>query len=148
VSKRTQIGLLSILLLLMMLCMTFAAINTVQSIHDFQLQYNDVKAENVNTLRPWMTIPIVSHVYHVPEDDLCSALSIKETDPLRRATLYEIADRRKKPIDQVVYTLQSTIQTYRTKHPHSHQYPRLSQLERTRWSPTLLAMPSQEETNG
>ena len=146
-SKRTQLGLLSILLLLTLLCTVFATINATQSVHNFQKQYTNAKTENVNALRPWMTIPIVSHVYHVPEDELYNALSIAKTDPLRQATLYEIANHRKKPVDQVVHTLQQTIQTYRNKHPLPHQHPHLSILEWTRWSPTLSATSTQEETN-
>lgn len=148
VSKCAQTGLLSVLLLLTLLCMVIATINAAQSIHDFQLQYNNARAENVNALRPWMTIPIVSHVYHVPEDNLCKALNIAKTDPLQRATLYEIAAHRQRPVEQVVHTLQYTIQTYRTKHPLPHQRLYLSTQGQTRWPPTLSAMSTQEETNG
>lgn len=119
-SKSAQLGLLSILLLLTLLCMAIAIINATQSVHDFQLQYHNVNEENINALRPWMTIPIVSHMYHVPEDELGNALRIAKTDPLRRATLYEIANHRQKPVDQIVHTLQYTIQTYRTKHRYPH----------------------------
>jgi hypothetical protein len=148
VSKCAQIGLLSILLLLTLLCTVFATIHAAQSVRDFQRQYTMAKEENVNALRPWMTIPIVSHVYHVPEDELYTALNMASTNPLRRATLYEIASRRKRPVDQVIHTLQNTIQTYRTKHPLPHQHPHLSTSVRTRWSPTLSVMSTQEETNG
>jgi len=117
-SKRVQIGLLSILLLLMLLCTAFAAIGAVQSVHDFQQQYNDVRAENVRALHPWMTIPVVSHMYHVPEDELCRVLSITKADPLRQATLYEIADHKRRPVDQIVHTLQHAIQIYHHTHPH------------------------------
>jgi hypothetical protein len=146
VSRRKQIGLLSILLLLTLLCTVLAAIGAVQSVHNFQQQYNDVRAGNVRGVRPWMTIPVVSHVYHVPEDELCRALSIKKTDPLRRATLYEIASRKRRPVDQVVHTLQHTIQTYRRKHPQPNQSSHLSMLGSIGWSPTISAMSIQEET--
>lgn len=144
-SKRVQIGLLSILLLLMLLCTVFTAIDAVQSVHDFQQQYNDVKAQNVRAVRPWMTIPVVSHMYHVPEDELCRVLSITKNDPLRRATLYEIADKRRRPVDQVVHTLQRAIQTYRHKHPRLNKSAHPSTQVPAGWSPTISI---QEETNG
>jgi hypothetical protein len=145
-SKRLQIGLLSLLFLLMLLCTVFMAIDAVQSVHDFQQQYNDVKAENVRAVRPWMTISVVSRVYHVPEDELCRALKIAKTDPLRRATLYEIASRKQRPVDQIVHTLQHAIQTYRHNHPHVTQHAHLSTLEHTGWSPTISTTSIQEET--
>jgi hypothetical protein len=147
-SKRIQIGLLSILLLLMILCTALAAIDAVQSVHDFQQQYNDVRAQNVRAVRPWMTIPVVSHVYHVPEDELCRALKIAKTDPLRRATLYEIANRKRRPVDQIVHTLQHAIQTYRHSHPRVTPHTHLSTLEHAGWSPTISTTPIQEETIG
>lgn len=147
-SKRVQIGLLSILLLLMLLCTAFAAIDAAQSVHDFQQQYNDVKAENVRALRPWMTIPVVSHMYHVPENELCRALRIAKTDPLRRATLYEIADHRRRPVDQIVHTLQHAIQIYRHKYPHSNKSTYLSIPVPAGWPPTISIIPIQKETNG
>jgi hypothetical protein len=145
VSKRVQIGLLSILLLLMLLCTAFAAIDAVQSVHDFQQQYNDVRAENVRALRPWMTIPVVSHMYHVPEDELCGALSLAKTDPLRRATLYEIADRKRRPVDQIVHTLQHTIQIYRHIHPLANKTTPFSIFLPIGWSSTISTIPMQRE---
>jgi hypothetical protein len=112
-----QVGLLSMLLLLATLCMIIAAVNAVQSVHAFQQQYINAKAGNIASLRPWMTVPIVARVYHVPEEELCMALQIEKTDPLRRATLYEIASHKRKPVDQVVHTLQSAILNYRHQHP-------------------------------
>lgn len=147
VRKRVQIGLLSILLLLMLFCTVFAAIDAVQSVHDFQQQYNDVRAENVRAVRPWMTIPVVSHMYHVPEDELCRTLSIAKADPLRRATLYEIADRKRRPVDQIVHTLQHAIQIYRHTHPHANKSTPLSIFLPIGWPPTISTIPIQKEIN-
>jgi hypothetical protein len=72
----------------------------------------------VSTVHPWMTVHVISHVYHVPEDYLCSTLQIGTPSSVRHVTLYEIASRKKQPVDQVVQTIQHAILIYRKQHPH------------------------------
>src|SRR5579883_139829 len=118
VSEHTRLGLLSLLLLAALGIAALALVNTLQAAHDFQQQNSATRAGDVTAIRPWMTIPVISHVYHVPEDYLDYALNIARSDVLHRATLYEIAARRRQPVDQLIHTLQQAILVYRKQHPH------------------------------
>ena len=115
-SERTKLSIIGLLLLLILGVLIFTAVNTAQAVHNFQKQYSAVKVGDVGTIRPWMTLPVISHVYHVPEDYLSHSLIISDTTLLRKATLYEIADRKKQPVEQVVHTVQRSILTYRKEH--------------------------------
>ena len=118
-SERTKLGLLCFLLLLVLVLVAISAANTFQAVKSFQQQYSGAKQGDVTTIRPWMTLHVISHVYHVPEDYLDSSLKIAKTDPLHKATLYEIASHRKQPINHLIYTLQSIILVYRKNHRSS-----------------------------
>ena len=98
--------------------LAFTAASTFQAMRSFQQQYSAVKTGDVSTVHPWMTVHVISHVYHVPEDYLCSMLHIGSPGSVRHVTLYEIASRKKQPVDQVVHTIQHAILTYRKQHPH------------------------------
>ncbi len=112
-SERAKLGIIGLLLLLILGVLIFTAVNTAQAVHNFQKQYSAVKVGDVGTIRPWMTLHVISHVYHVPEDYLGRSLVISDTTTLHKATLYEIADRKKQPVTQVIHTVQRSILTYR-----------------------------------
>jgi hypothetical protein len=112
-SERTKLSIIGLLLLLILGVLIFTAVNTAQAVHNFQKQYSAVKVGDVGTIRPWMTLHVISHVYHVPEAYLGRSLVISDTTTLRKATLYEIADRKKQPVNQVIHTVQRSILTYR-----------------------------------
>jgi hypothetical protein len=112
-SERTKLSIIGLLLLLILGVLIFTAVNTAQAVHNFQKQYSAVKVGDVGTIRPWMTLHVISHVYHVPEDYLGRSLVISDTTMLRKATLYEIASRKKQPVEQVVHTVQRSILMYR-----------------------------------
>ena len=116
-SERTKLGLLWLLLLLMLGVLAFTTVSTFQAVRSFQKQNSAVKIGDVSTVHPWMTVHVISHVYHVPEDYLCSTLHIGTPSSVRHVTLYEIANRKKQPVDQVVRTVQHAILTYRKEHP-------------------------------
>ena len=115
-SERTKLTLLSFLLLLILGFLVFTATRTFQAAHNFQQQYSAIKAGNVNTVRPWMTIHVISHVYHVPENYLYRSLTISSPTLFRHTTLYQIAARKRLPVDQVIHTIKDTILTYRKQH--------------------------------
>jgi hypothetical protein len=117
-SERAKINLLSFLLVLILGFLAITAIQAFQTLHDFQQQYNKVQAGDVSTMRPWMTIHMLSHVYHVPENYLDRSLTIDNPAQLRHATLYQIAADKRQSIDQVIYTAQRAILIYR-KHQSS-----------------------------
>lgn len=116
-SERARLGLLCLLLLIMLGVLVFAAVNTIQATQTFQKQYKAVKSGDVSAIHPWMTIHVISHIYNVPEDYLYSSLKLEDSPTLHHATLYEIAGRKRQPVNQVIHTLQRAIATYRTVHP-------------------------------
>ena len=117
-SERVKLGLLWLLLLLMLGVLTFTAADAFQAVRSFQKQYSAVKTGDVSTVHPWMTVHVISHVYHVPEDYLCGSLQIGTPGSVRHVTLYEIANRKRQPVDQVIRTIQHAIVVYRKEHPH------------------------------
>jgi len=116
-SERVKLVFLWLLLLLMLGVLAFTAVSTIQAVRTFQKQNSAVKTGDVSAVHPWMTVHVISHVYHVPEDYLCSTLHIGTPSSVRHITLYEIANRKKQPVDQVVRTIQHAILTYRKQHP-------------------------------
>ena len=114
-NERAKLGLLCVLWLFMLMFVVFAAANVWQAAQDFQQQYTGAKAGDVKAIRPWMTIQMISRVYNVPEDYLCSSVQIKNTDPLRHETLYTVASRKQQPVDRLISTLQHAITMYRQK---------------------------------
>ena len=117
-SERTKLGLLSFLLLLMLGILALTAVNTVQAVRSFQQQNSALAAGDVSTVHSWMTIHVISHIYHVPEDYLYSKLDIGSPGLLHHATLNEIANRKRQSVDQVIRTVQHAILVYRKGQPH------------------------------
>jgi hypothetical protein len=115
-SERAKLNLLSFLLILILGLLAITAVRAFQAVHNFQQQYSEVKAGNVSTMRPWMTIHVISHVYHVPENYLYRSLTIDNPVQFRSATLYQIADHKRQSVNQVILTAQHAILAYRKHH--------------------------------
>jgi hypothetical protein len=115
--RTTRLGLLCLLLFLSLGLTVLVADATVQQVQSFQREEKAVKKQDVNAIHPWMTVHVVSHIYHVPEDYLYSSLRISANDPLRHATLSTIASHEKQPYSRVAYTLKSAILAYQKAHP-------------------------------
>ncbi len=115
-SERARLALLCLLLLVMLGVLVFAAINTVQAVKNFQHQYTAVRTQDVSAIHPWMTIHVVSHIYHVPENYLYSTLGLPDTTSTRHMTIDTIAHRKKQTTTQVIHTLQQAIVKYRNEH--------------------------------
>lgn len=142
-SERARLNFLTVLLLLALGIVILAIANTLQAVNDFQRESTATKAGDVTTIRPWMTIHVISHVYHVPEDYLDNALQMTKADPLHHATLYEIATHKRQPLDRLIRKLQHVILSYRQEHSIS-SLP--MQLLRSRINPYLV--PASGETKG
>lgn len=121
--EQAKLGLLCLAFLLVLGIAILMIANAIQAVHSLQQQNNEVKAGDVSTIRPWMTLHVISRVYHVPESSLDQSLGIARTDPLQRTTLYEIAASRRRPVEQIIHTLQQAILTYRKEHLHSSVFP-------------------------
>jgi hypothetical protein len=117
-SERTKLALLGLLLLIMIGILVYTAINTLEAAQDFQQQQSAVKKGDVEAIHPWMTVHVVSHLYHVPEDYLYHSLNLNDSKVLRHSTLYELASKKKQPVNRVIQTLQRAILTYRKAHPN------------------------------
>jgi len=115
-SERAKLGFLFLLLLFMLGFLAFTTATTFQAAQNFQRQYSAVKTEDVNAIHPWMSIHVISHIYHIPEDYLDSSLNISNTEMLHHATLYELADHSRQSPDQVIRTLRHAILKYRREH--------------------------------
>ena len=122
-SKRGKVILLCLLLVLALGLLTFTTVQTVQRIRSFQQHTRAVKAGDVQTVRPWMTVHAVSHIYHVPENYLYQKLDIQTSSSMRRATLDTIAKARHKPVTSVIQNVQHAIVAYRQTHPRSSKAP-------------------------
>lgn len=118
ISERAKLGLLGILLLVMIGILIFTAANALEAARDFQEQYTAVKKGDVSAIHPWMTVHVVSHLYKVPENYLYHSLELRDSKQLRHSTLYEIASKKKQPVNTVIQTLQRAILTYRKAHPN------------------------------
>jgi hypothetical protein len=123
-SERARLALLCLLLLIMLGVLVFAAVNTVQAVKNFQHQYIAVKSQDVSAIHPWMTIHVVSHIYHVPEDYLYRTLNLPDTPATRHMTLDTIAHHKKQTTNQVIHTLQQAIVKYRKEHHIATPTPR------------------------
>src|SRR5215467_3465358 len=108
-SERIKLGTLSALLLLVLAFSVFAMANTFRAVRALQLRNHDVRMGNVSTIRAWMTIPTISRIYHVPEDYVYRSLDITSPAPYHHVTIYEVANRKQKPVNQVIYSLQYAI---------------------------------------
>ena len=122
-SEGAKLKLTCFSLLLILALLVLTARETVQAMRSFQWQYSEVKKGDVSTIHPWMTVPVISHVYHVPEDYLDHQLTIGNPDQLRHETLYEIATRKRQPVDRVVSSVKQAILTYRKNHTNAFALP-------------------------
>lgn len=115
-SERARLALLCLLLLVMLGVLVFAAVNTVQAVKNFQHQITAVRKQDVSAIHPWMTVHVVSHIYHVPDNYLYSTLGLQDTATTRHLTIDAIAHRKKQTTTQVIHTLQQAIVQYRKEH--------------------------------
>jgi hypothetical protein len=115
-SERAKLNLLSLLLIIILGLLAITTVRAFQAVHNFQQQYSKFKSGDVSTMRPWMTIHVISHVYHVPENYLYRSLTLDKPAQLRRTTLYQIAAHKGQSVDQVILTTQHAILAYRKHH--------------------------------
>ncbi|MBE3561455.1 MAG: hypothetical protein IMW89_19875 [Ktedonobacteraceae bacterium] len=90
-----------------------AAIGAVGGLHAQQKLY---QSGDVRAIRPWMTIAYIAHTYHVPESYLYQALGIKDRRQYQ-GTLQTIAGRLKRPVNDIIHSVQQAILAYRKQHP-------------------------------
>jgi len=112
-----KIVIVGALLVLALGITSFFAVETLQDVRDFQQQNSLAVAGNVYTIRPWMTIPYISHTYHVPESYLYRVLNLAATTPYHHITLQALSIRYRRSVDELIRKIQLAIQAYRRLHP-------------------------------
>ena len=120
-NRNSIIALLSLLLAIALGLLIFMAIRTVEQVRSFQQHNHAVKVGDVSTVRPWMTIHTVSHIYHVPEIYLFQELQIRDSES--DVTLNVIAKTTHQPVNSVVQHVQHAILAYRKTHPPTALLP-------------------------
>ena len=60
-------------------------------------------------IRPWMSVPFIAHVHHVPVDELFAAIGVKPKQPRDRRALRRIAHEEKRPVDELIRELNQAI---------------------------------------
>jgi hypothetical protein len=115
-STRAKLVVTGILLCLALGATIFCAVQTVQAIQHFREEHTLTMAGDVRTIRPWMTIHDISHVYHVPESYLYEWLDITNPRSVRHATLDSLAARYNRSLDGLIGDVQNAIRTYRKEY--------------------------------
>lgn len=126
----------SLLLCVALASVFFAAVSTVQAYQNFEQDHQRIVAGDVSTIGPWMTLPYVARVYHVPESCLTQSLHITNPVLKHHASLRFIADYSRRPIDTVVREVRTIIQQYRDHHL-TCSAPAIPQLPPSRHPPAL-----------
>ena len=121
--ERIKLGLLSLLLLLVLGFVCLTAVSTCQAVRNFQQRNNALQLGDVSTVRAWMTIHIVAHIYDVPEDYLSRTLAVGNPQQIRHFTLDQIASTKKQPVSKLIQTVQHAILNYRKTHHTQVQAP-------------------------
>jgi hypothetical protein len=118
-SVRVKFVIVGVLLLLALGVMVIAAVATVQAIQGFQQQNSLVKADDVRTVRDWMTIPYIARMYHVPENYLYQWLHITDAQKPVHATLRLLATHYHRTVNSMIQSVQAAIRAYRMQHPQT-----------------------------
>jgi hypothetical protein len=119
VSARLKLIVMGMLLCLAVALTVVLAVQTVHAVQQFQQSRYMAQSGDVSTIRPWMTVPFISRVYHVPEPYLLDTLQITDPRSVRHTALYVLALRRHQTPDALVRQVQTAILTYRSQHAPS-----------------------------
>ena len=86
-----------------------------RSVQAYQSMRNEqrVLAGEAVGVRPWMTIPYISRVYDVPEDELFRTLGLSSTNQRRRVPLQAIDRQERRDINADIAALNATIDAQR-----------------------------------
>ncbi len=113
-NKSGKIVLLCLLLFVALGLLIYTTVHTTEQVRSFQQRNHAVKAGDVNTIRPWMTLHAVSRIYHVPEGYLYKELQVPTTNT--RTTINSIAKIKHQPVNTVLQHVQHAVTTYHKTH--------------------------------
>ncbi len=114
-NKSWKIALLCLLLIGALGLLAFTAVQTFAQVRSFQQHSHAVRAGDVSTIRPWMTLHAVSRIYHVPESYLYRELQVPTSNS--RTTINALATTKRQPVNAVLRSVQHAVITYRKTHP-------------------------------
>ncbi|HLX58610.1 MAG TPA: hypothetical protein VKR83_16450 [Ktedonobacteraceae bacterium] len=106
-----------ILLCLALGLTVFCAVQTVKDIQSFEQNHKLASSGDVSTIRSWMTVPFISHFYHVPEGYLLESLHITNELSVRHVPLQALAGHIKRPLNSLIHDIQHAILNYRKQYP-------------------------------
>ncbi len=115
-ARMKQIGMGALLCLTLGLTL-LCAVSIVHAIGRFNESRKLSLSGDVRTIRPWMTIPYIARVYHVPESYLLETLHISDAATVRHVTLFSLSSRLGISTDALIKQIQTAILTYRKQHP-------------------------------
>ncbi|MDQ2717119.1 MAG: hypothetical protein M3Z08_19630 [Chloroflexota bacterium] len=121
-SLRIKLVLVGVLLFLALGTTAIAAGSTYQAVQRLQQQNALAKVGDVRTIRPWMTIPYIAHMYHVPEAYLYKWLRLTANPALHHTTLHALSIAYKRPVNDLIRDIQDAIKTYRKQHPNHPEH--------------------------
>ena len=113
-NKSWRIALLCLLLIIALGLLAFTAMQTLAQVRSFQQHSYAVRAGDVSTIRPWMTLHTVSRIYHVPESYLYQELQVPKTNS--RTTINAIAKTKHQSVNVVIQSVQHAVTKYRKTH--------------------------------
>ena len=110
---RVKLAITAILLCLALALTVFFAMQTVQAFQRFQQEHRLMVAGDVSGIRPWMTVPYIARIYHVPDSYLDQSLHITGDKTVHRLPLRDLAPRIKRPLNSLIQDIQRAILNYR-----------------------------------
>jgi hypothetical protein len=116
-NMRVKLFVIGFLLCIALGGAVYSGIQAVQAFQHFQQHHQQLLSGDVSTISPWMTIPYISRVYHVPESYLDEQLHITDPRVQRHESLLLIAQHYNRPVEGIIHEVQNAILTYRKQHP-------------------------------
>lgn len=116
-NMRLKLFSIGFLLCIALGAVVYCGIQAVQAFQDFQKNHQLLLSGDVSTIKPWMTIPYISRVYHVPEGYLDEQLHLSSPQEQRHSSLLILAQHYNRPVDGIIHDVQHAILSYRKQHP-------------------------------
>lgn len=114
---RTKLIVIAVLLVLSLGGTVYAARAALSAVHNFTVQQELTQTQDVQAVRPWMTVPYIARTYRVPTSYLYESLGVPEKNRhFEHATLHIIASQMRRPVNEVIRRVQRAIITYRQQH--------------------------------
>lgn len=105
----------SLLLCVAVILTCFTATGTIQAYQHFQQDHQLIQAGDATTVKAWMTIPYVAHVYKIPEPCFTQTLHLNDRSLVEHATLRVLADHYRRPLQKLITDVQQVIVNFRRK---------------------------------